>query len=946
MALIVAAAIFWAHITITSAIKSERYGLDIVELVSGMESPLRAVMTYNRAGDFERWSQNQALLSHKLSTPPELSNEQQVLIKSISSSIQGLSVIFGNIINIESILLDSSVSNEQINKTADIKRHLEEKLYAHMDTIEEDSLSLIRLSQENLSNKISIALSGVVVLLLVLAAAMTKFALHMARRIGGSLTQLTHGINQVAIGRLDTQVIIKGNDEISALAINFNRMIKVLEETTKARDLLSFEAEERTKDLIEINSELVSSESRYRNLFDHMSNRVAVFVTPDKGLNFILKDLNQSAELGSGMERKAVIGLFLQDVFDEQEEHGLSDLFHKVWETGEPMPTSRIYIELKSRQSKHLEYWLEGYVYKLPSGEVILVYDDVTDKKIAEDHLRLAATVFENTTEGVIITDKDAVIIEVNRAFTDITQYARDETIGNNVSMLQSGRHETSFYKGMWASIEQVGMWRGEVWNRKKDGTIYPEWLNISVVKDTEGAITNHVAVFTDISVIKRSQERLDYLAHHDPLTDLPNRLMFDVLLKQSLNHAQRTEDGVAVVFIDLDRFKNINDSLGHPAGDDLLTNLAGRFNNAMRKEDTVARIGGDEFIVLLEGVGRIEDAEVAIEKLMSVFGKPFRLQEHEVRVTASMGVSLYPQDGDDPSTLIKNADAAMYLAKDEGRNSCKFYTKELTRNAFEKVLLESALRGALDRDEFYLVYQPQICIESCQLVGLEALLRWKHCDLGLVSPEIFIPLAEANGLIHDIGAWVLKDACQQGRIWLDKGFKFGRIAVNIAGPQVMKLGFTKLVTNILEDTRLPPESLELEVTEGFIMQDTAQAIQQLHELREIGVQLAIDDFGTGYSSLSYLKKLPVHRLKIDRSFVKDIPSDADDMAIAEAVIALGGALDLIVIAEGVETEDQLSFLKARDCNEAQGYLFSQAISADKMEVFLVNEQNKFKIIS
>lgn len=947
IALFVSAAIYWASAMVSSSIQRERYGLDLVAAVSDIKAGLRAVMSYERQADISKWRDAQSQLVIKLSQPPALSNEQQTLLRSIEVSTTGLVVLFEHLITVKpepdismpSVRADSRLEPDP--KWASIRHHLEERLYAQMDMIVEDSLTLTRIAQEEMRNHIVRALVGVVLMLFIVAIAMTLVALHMGKHIHVAIERLTVGMKGVASGQINAKVMAAGDDEISQLASDFNRMTEQLFEATAARDFLRYEAEERTRELVESHRELEQSEHRFRALFDYMSNSVAVFETRDQGRLFLFKDINKAAERKGNMKRTAVLGSKLEAVFGGDETNSLATLFRSVWSTGESSSISLDHLQIGKNTFR-----LEGHVYKLPSGEVVLVYEDVTEKKKAEDRLRLAATVFENTTEGVIITDSDSVIVEVNRAFTDITQYTREEALGKKVNMLKSGRHDEFFYQKIWASIEQCGMWRGEIWDRKKDGTVYPEWLNISAVKNEEQRVTHYVAVFSDISAIKRSQERLDYLAHHDPLTGLPNRLLFDVMLEQSLNHARRNKTGVAVVFIDLDRFKNINDSLGHPAGDQLLTGLAGRLTNMLRQEDTIARISGDEFVVLLEDVEQVEDAEVAIEKLMTAFRSPFKLQGHDVRVTASMGVSLYPRDGEEPSELIKNADAAMYLAKDEGRNSCKFYTQELTRNAFERVLLESALRGALDRGEFALAYQPQVSIDSCRLTGMEALIRWYSPDFGLVSPAIFIPLAEANGLINDIGLWVLNVACTQAKSWLDSGLEFGRISINIAGSQIVREGFTKAVTDVLAQSGLPPEKLELEVTEGFIMQDIEHAITQLNMLRSAGVQLAIDDFGTGYSSLSYLKQLPVHRLKIDSSFVRDIPDDIDDMAIAEAVIALGHALDLTVIAEGVETEEQLNFLKERGCHEAQGYLFSKAIDAEGMGAFLQNEKSTFTIVN
>ncbi|MCU7886509.1 MAG: EAL domain-containing protein, partial [Candidatus Thiodiazotropha sp. (ex Lucinoma annulata)] len=509
----------------------------------------------------------------------------------------------------------------------------------------------------------------------------------------------------------------------------------------------------------------------------------------------------------------------------------------------------------------------------------------------------------------------------------------REEVVGHTPRILQSGRHDSNFYQQMWRSIEENRQWRGEVWNRRKDGVIFPEWLNISCIYDNNDKPVNYVGVFSDITSIKRSEEELDHMAHHDPLTDLPNRLLFNSQLDQAIKHAKRNQTVFALLFIDLDRFKNINDSLGHKSGDELLQQLAIRIQEKVRLDDTVARISGDEFVVLLENIGSAENTAVTVEKIMSVFNESFILDRHEIRITASIGISLYPTNGNTIISLMRNADAAMYRAKNEGRNTYQFFTQEMTSNAFERVMIENALRMALNRNEFHLVYQPQFAIENRKLVGVEALIRWQHPDLGNISPAKFIPLAEENGLIHDIGAWVMKTACIQGARWLENNFDFGHIAVNVARPQLQHSNFIDKVRTILDETEFPADRLELEVTEGFIMHNTTHAIQQLEALRVLGVKIAIDDFGTGYSSMSYLKLLPIQKLKIDQSFIRDIPFDTDDMAISEAVIALSKALGLQVIAEGVETEKQVKFLREKGCQEVQGYLFCKPISAQELEI-------------
>ncbi|MDG4553435.1 MAG: EAL domain-containing protein [Candidatus Competibacter sp.] len=563
---------------------------------------------------------------------------------------------------------------------------------------------------------------------------------------------------------------------------------------------------------------------------------------------------------------------------------------------------------------------------------VVVMFRDITERQQAKERQRLATSVFDNTAEGIVITDASGTVVEVNRAFTEILGYTREDAIGRIPKLWKSGHHEASFYRDLWRSLAETGQWRGEIWNRRKDGSVFPEWLAISAVTDGNGCLTHYVGVFSDISGIKHSQEQLHHLAHHDALTDLPNRLLLNERLEQAIKRAERHATHLAVFFLDLDYFKHINDSLGHPAGDRLLKNVAERLSDSLRREDTVARAGGDEFVLLLEDVGEPEKAAVAARKLIASLTDPFDLENRRIAISASVGIALYPQDGTDPATLLRNADAAMYRAKEEGRNTYRFYTEELTRNAFERVSLENDLRQAIAGNELLLFYQPQIDLHSQRIIGVEALIRWRHPQLGMVSPIKFIPLAEECGLIHPIGDWVLRTACLQGKAWLERSIEFGQIAVNLAGPQIQRGGLADTLETVLTDTGFPAARLELEVTEGFIMRQAEAGIRELESIRRLGATLAIDDFGTGYSSLSYLKRLPIQKIKIDQSFVRDLPADPNDAAIANAVIALGKSMNLLVIAEGVETQEQADFLKKAGCQEAQGYLYSRPIDAEEIE--------------
>lgn len=568
----------------------------------------------------------------------------------------------------------------------------------------------------------------------------------------------------------------------------------------------------------------------------------------------------------------------------------------------------------------------------LPIGVLVSMHD-LSHAREIDERMRLSANMFENTAESIIITDMDGTILEVNPAFTITTGFTRKEVLGKNPRIWKSDRHDAAFFEEFWRTLTTEGHWKGELWNRRKDGSEFPEWQTISRISNAQGKPTHYVSVATDISQIKQSQQQLDHLAHHDALTNLPNRLLCAERLGQAMKHADRHQTILAVIFLDLDNFKHINDSFGHPVGDQLLKSVADILTSSVRTDDTVARVGGDEFVLLLEDIGKPDNAGVAAEKILATFNQPVRLEDQDIGVTASLGISLYPQDGKTAADLLRNADAAMYRAKDEGRSTYQFYTEDLTQNAFERVLLENNLRRAIERDEFQLHYQPQIDMRNRKLIGLEALLRWNHPDLGAISPAKFIPLAEDSGLIFSIGKWVLLNATLQAKRWLDEGMNFGRVSVNVSRPQLKRKELLQDVKQALALSELDPWHLELEITESCIMEETESAIDQLIELQKMGVGIAIDDFGTGYSSLSALKELPIQKLKIDQSFVRDIPDDPNDQAICHAIIAMGQSLGITVIAEGVENEGQSQFLIESGCEQAQGYLFGRPVDANQIEI-------------
>ncbi|MCU7924184.1 MAG: EAL domain-containing protein [Candidatus Thiodiazotropha sp. (ex Dulcina madagascariensis)] len=549
----------------------------------------------------------------------------------------------------------------------------------------------------------------------------------------------------------------------------------------------------------------------------------------------------------------------------------------------------------------------------------------------AQEKVRLAERAFQNTAEGIIVTDAKANIVSVNPAFETITGYIANDVIGINPRILKSGHHDAAFYKEIWTTLQKTGHWRGEIWNRRRNGEVFPEWLTISTVKDTQQRITHYVGVFSDITQIKEAQDQINFLAHHDALTRLPNRALLRERLNHAQMHAQREDSSLALLFLDLDRFKTVNDSLGHPIGDQVLQEMSRRINSVIRASDTLARLGGDEFILLLEEKTNAQHAAVVARKLIGLFSDPMTITGHELVVTASIGISIFPNDGDDPDILIRHADRAMYEAKQQGRNTYRFFTQALTEGAFERLLMENELRHAVERGELILHYQPQVDITDKRLNGIEALVRWQHPHQGLIPPGLFIGLAEEIGIIDDIGAWVLHTACQQIAAWDEQGFIVPRIAVNLSVQQLGREGLVDRVSAELQEAGLPAERLELEVTESMLMRDPALSRSVLGELKELGVKIAIDDFGTGYSSLAYLKLLPLDRLKIDQSFVHDIDRDSNDEAIVRAIIALSENLGLEAIAEGVEDENQAAFLQQEGCRLAQGFLYSPPLPMEEL---------------
>lgn len=566
--------------------------------------------------------------------------------------------------------------------------------------------------------------------------------------------------------------------------------------------------------------------------------------------------------------------------------------------------------------------------------EAVGAWLDITDDKVAEELLRVNAQVFEFSREGIITTDANNKILTVNKAFTEITGYHAEEVIGKDPHVLASGTANKAFYKQMWQQISELGYWQGEVLNRRKNGEFFSERLSISTVRNKDGKITQHIGIISDLSESKLAEQRIEFLSNFDPLTQLPNRSLLADRAKLALAAAKRTKTSLALIYLDLDRFKIVNESLGPSVGDELLKELAKRLHNDLRPEDTISRQGGDEFIMLLPDTDAEGAAHVA-KKLLGIVAKPFHLKEQRIILTSSIGIAEYPQDGESFEQLAQSADAALYRAKQAGRNNFQFFTQQMHQQAYKVLQVESELRRALEHNELELYYQPQVDAISSNIIGAEALLRWNHPIKGLITPATFIPIAEESGLINEIGDWVLNTALQQLAKWQEAGVNIVPVAVNLSIVQFRQDSLYESICNALRLTKLAPSMLELEMTESIAMEDHERTIRVLDQLSALGVRLSIDDFGTGYSSLNYLKQFKIDKLKIDQSFVRDIERHPEDAAIITAIIGMAKALNFKTIAEGVETSQQLAFLCENQCDQIQGYLFSKPVTADAFELLL-----------
>ncbi|VAW81763.1 diguanylate cyclase/phosphodiesterase (GGDEF & EAL domains) with PAS/PAC sensor(s) [hydrothermal vent metagenome] len=681
--------------------------------------------------------------------------------------------------------------------------------------------------------------------------------------------------------------------------------------------------------------EFKSSEKELRNIFRDMQDVYCRTDTAGK-----VTRLSGSIKQLLGYQVDELLGKNIEDVYvDATERQALIE----VLDAGDGSVQS-FDVALKHRDGSIVWVSINAHYYRDSNGDILGIEDmvrDISQHRQSELQMQKMSSALAQSADIVMITDEKGIMEYVNPAFESITGYSFDEAVGRRSNVVKSSEQDPNFYSNMWRTILAGKTYRGVVANRKKNGDLYYEEKSIAPIKNGKGDITNFVSTGRDITERMENEKRLSFMAHHDALTELPNRTLFMDRLDQALAHARRYSRKVSVLFIDLDRFKNINDTLGHDAGDQMLTQLADRLGENIRQDDTVARLGGDEFAILLNDIEAEQDVSLLAKMILLNLEQPFEVSGRELFITASIGICLFPGDGEDSGTLLKNADVAMYKAKDLGKNNYQFYSADMSARAFQRLTMENSLRRALEREEFRLFYQPQIDIEENRIIGVEALIRWKHPDLGMVPPNDFIPLLEETGLIEQVGYWVITTACEQMQAWCEAELPKLMMSVNISGRQFHARDFVGKIEDCVRKSRVSPEWMEIEITESVLMENQNSTIKALESLGEIGFRIAIDDFGTGYSSLSYLRRFRIDTLKVDQSFIRDVIDDPDDAAITSAIIAMAQNLKLKVIAEGVETQEQLTFLKERDCRYVQGYLFSRPVSADEIKKMLVAQQKR-----
>jgi diguanylate cyclase (GGDEF)-like protein/PAS domain S-box-containing protein len=753
-------------------------------------------------------------------------------------------------------------------------------------------------------------------------------AVATGRAVKAPLRELVASSRRLAEGDFSYRAPSHGRDELGELTSAFNEMAGKLQATTVSRRYMESIVNSMGEALLVISQgRIKTANPAAERLLGYHPGGLA---GRDVG-SIVAAGGGAWAQSGASLPPHTADATSLRAELLRESAEPLRASAELLRASAEPLRASA---ELLTRSGEPVPVAISAVPMQAGAGmeaAMVCVAQDLRAGIAAEREQRQASVVFDNTREGIILADAQRSIVLVNPAFTDITGYEASEVEGRLARLLWSKRHDSAFCAALWESVERHGQWQGEIWMRRKGGELRPVWKNISVVRDAAGNIVNHVLVFSDISAIKDAEERLHYLAYHDPLTDLPNRMLLSDRLRTALSEAERSQTSVALLYVDLDNFKNVNDTLGHEVGDRLLQTMAARLRSCVRGKDGVARHGGDEFIVILQDVDDVTQAARVAEKVIAAVSAPVELSGLELRMRASIGISLGPKHGSTGEELLKAADAALHRAKQGGRGRYEFFSAELTRLARERLTLETALRHPRLPEQLVLHYQPQVSIPTGRIVGVEALVRWQHPVRGLLAPNHFIPVAEEAGLIHVVGEWVLQTACSQAKAWLDLGHAPIRMAVNVSALEITSHRIVQSVEAVLRETALAPSLLELEVTEGAV-QTGEGATAVLGRLQALGVRLALDDFGTGYSALSSLKLLPFDRLKIDRSFVQDLEQEANGRALVKAIVAMARSLDLDIVAEGVETPAQLAFLREEGCDEMQGYLIGKPMTAAEIE--------------
>lgn len=694
-------------------------------------------------------------------------------------------------------------------------------------------------------------------------------------------------------------------------------------------EALEDELEESSQGLVAITMELEKAQEKYRDIVERSIKGIY-----QADLNGHIRFANSAFAQLIGFDAVETLLQELPDVgqiYVDQDRHAQ---IMAMLESGEPLRGVVSPVQRQDGETIVLEEHarLICDANGQPGGYEVIA-EDISRQFQSEQRIMLLAKVFEYSIEGIMITDARNHIIEVNRAFSEITLYSAEEAIGQTPHMLFSGWHDADFYKKMWDGINNRGVWQGEVTDRRKNGETFVQWVTICSVRDATGSATNYIGIFNDITSKKESEKKIHQLAYYDHLTTLPNRSLFYDRVAQAIRMATREGGKLGILFIDLDNFKHINDTHGHLIGDRFLIKVADILRSCVRDEDTVARLGGDEFVLLLEGLSDSQGASAVAKNILSHLVGAVSVDGHELSSGASIGISIFPEDGNKLDELIKRADSAMYNAKEGGKNDYRFFTADMNEKVIQRLRIETDLRRAIDSNQFCLHYQPKKRMGSTVVAGVEGLLRWQHPELGLLEPAYFLSVAEESGLINQIGQIVFATGMRQAMIWQQQGMEV-TVALNLSARQLRQRHFVEDVEALLIETGCDPALLELELTESAILDNPDMAIAILGKLRKRGFKISLDDFGTGYSSLSYLKQLPIDKVKIDRSFVSELPEDQESVVLVEAIIALTHKMRLAVIAEGVENEQQLHFLEAQGCEEIQGYYYSRPLSAEKLEQF------------